>query len=146
MKLVLTNLNGLHSDLIKEFEIGKEYEVSMPYTGIYVINNYTVSLSNFESPSQRFARLIPNAKKVVISNKTQGYSVDLLQTEKYLIVYSHSKGNHWNISGNHFKYYHDINTGEYIPEQIVENRNDKILIKQKMLKAELQALNSLVIR
>jgi hypothetical protein len=149
MKLVLKNIDKLDPNYFKPEDIGKELEVKSFFGNTYTTVNEDgtpgayLTLDNCEKPSERFARLMKTATRVIISGKTKGYSVDLLQTEHYLVMYSHSKGNHWNIFGNHYKYYHDIDTGEFIPDNLVKYSSEPYLIKQKMLKAELQQLQKI---
>lgn len=45
------------------------------------------------------------------------YSIDILQTENYLIIHVHSRGSHWNLGGNSYKYYHSILSGLFIPDE-----------------------------
>jgi len=84
-------------------------------------------------------------KKLIVDNKLTGYDVvvyspggwnhaitDIIRTESYLIVYSHTRGNHWNIGGNHYKMWYDINTGKKITEGIVKEKEiskDRLLMK-----------------
>lgn len=99
---------------------------------------HSVNITDFETPTQRLTRLCKTSSKVVISKPTKGVTVDVLQTNSYLIVYSHTRGNHWNISGNHYKYYHDINTGEYIPEHLC--KQEKTILKSRLLMADFRAI------
>lgn len=84
-------------------------------------------------------------KKLIVDNKLTLHDVvvyspgganhaitDIIRTESYLIVYSHTKGNHWNIRGNHYKTWHDINTGKYISEGYHKEKElskDRLLMK-----------------
>lgn len=81
-------------------------------------------------------------KKLIIDNKLTHREVtiyspggwnhtitDVIQTENYLIVYNHSRGNHWNMGGNHYKMYHDIKTGK----QTLLQPNEKEISKDRML-------------
>lgn len=77
-------------------------------------------------------------KKLIIDNKLTYREVtiyspsgwnhtitDIIRTENHLIVYNHSRGSHWNMGGNHYKMYHDINTGKQVPTQPVEKEISK---------------------
>jgi hypothetical protein len=43
------------------------------------------------------------------------YKVDILRTDNYIIVHAYNKPSNYNMKGNNYKFYHSINTGEYIP-------------------------------
>ena len=65
----------------------------------------------------------------------------------FIIVYYHTRGNHWNISGNHYWYFHDIKTGEFISEaNLTREQYDqrrKPLSKCKFLAADFKELNKI---
>lgn len=131
MKLICKNTDGVFPGII---EVGKQYEVSEPYKGCYTVGEYSVRLSNFESLAEMATRLALLPNKMIFSKPTTGLTVELLLTESYLICYSHTKGNHWNISGNHYKYYHDMVTGEFVSEYTA--KKEPVLLKQRLLKAD----------
>lgn len=116
MKVVIKNTDGI--DPRHGFCIGQEIEVvgESSYSKEYLCINSLDIIPKIciESPIDRLSRLAKTASKMLISIPTKGYTVDVVQGDNYLVVYSHSKGNHWNISGNHYKYYHDVNTGEFL--------------------------------
>lgn len=132
MKLLCINTNNTLPGLL---EPGIEYEIIERWSGCYMVNDLSVSLSNFEGVKDRLKRLAIKAHKIVLATPSKGVTVDLLLTDKYIIVYGHTKGNHWNISGNHYKYYHDINTGEFISDQNVE-KHAKPTLKERLLMAD----------
>lgn len=86
-------------------------------------------------------RFINSGNKVFLSKPTTGVTVEILVTEQHLVIYSHTKGNHWNIGGNHYKYCNDINTGEYMP---VFYSNDKPILKQRLLMADYKRLSKII--
>lgn len=120
--------------------VGEEYNITERWTGCYVVNDRSVSLSNFETPLQRLTRLAETAVKMVIVHKAKGHSVDLWQTDLFIILYSHSKGSRWNIGGNHSFYAHDINTGEFVAS--ANSFTGKGHIKQKLKVADIANLES----
>lgn len=132
MLLRCTNNTGIDPII----EPGKDYEVFERWPGYYEVDNIPVKLSNFETPLERFKRVSVNSVKKIIPSKRQGETVELLQTSTKLVFYSHTRGNHWNIGGNHWYYSHDVNTGEYINDM----PGEKPLLRQKLLKAELEEL------
>lgn len=143
MKLLCTNTNNCHPDSI---QVGNEYDLKERWKGCYSVEingiEYYCSLSNFEGPKDRLIRLAQTSSKVISSKPGTGTTVEILATENYLVVYSHTKGNHWNICGNHYKYYHDFNTGEFISECDVKNEN--VLIKERLLMADFKKLHSII--
>lgn len=118
--------------------IGKEYNIYTRYGCLlFELDNgieTTMPPYAFECAIRRFESKIKTASKFILQ-KPGGTPprtmVDLLVTEKYFIVYSHTKGTHWNISGNHHRYFHDINTGEFICGDPPFNKND-VLLKQQI--------------
>lgn len=129
MKLLCTNTDNTLPGLL---EVGNEYELHECWAGCYEVNNNPVSLSNFEGVKDRFKRLSMKANKIILAIPSKGVTVDLLITDRYIIVYGHAKGNHWNVFGNHYKYYHDVNTGEFIPDHNVIN-HEKPKLKERFL-------------
>lgn len=132
MKLLCINTENTMPGLL---EMGVEYEITERLAGIYEVNDKSVSLSNFEGVKDRFKRLAMKANKIVLATPSKGVTVDILLTDKYIIIYGHTKGNHWNIAGNHYKYYHDINTGEFVSDQNVE-KHTKPTLKERLLMAD----------
>lgn len=132
MKLLCINTDNIIHGTI---EVGKEYSITQVYNSWYEVNGITVSLNNFESVKAKAKRLLKTANKVIIPLPTKGVTVDILLTDNYIILYSHTRGNHWNIFGNHYKYYHDINTGELIPDNSVQ-QPQKTLLKERLLMAD----------
>lgn len=135
MKLTCINTEKLPANIL---EVGKSYDIKEPYKGVYVVNingnECSVNLSNFESPFDIIYRLCLTADKIIISKPGQGTTVDLLLSESYICNYSHTKGSHWNLGGNHHKYYHDINTGNYLNSDTV--KQEPVFIKQRLLMAD----------
>lgn len=129
MKLLCVNVNNVFPGLL---EVGREYEINEWGSGCYEVSNRPVSLSNFEGIKDRFKRLAINANKIILAAPSKGVTVNLLLTDKYIIVYARTKGNHWNIFGNHSKYYHDINTGEFIPDHNVQ-KHETPKLKERLL-------------
>lgn len=132
---------------LPNFTVGKEYIINEPFTGWYTCVNdneivCSVVLQSFESIKDRFAGL--PAKKKIIVRPCKGHTVDLLLTDKYFIVYSHTKGNNYNISGNHWKYYHSNTTGEFIPdhELPVAAFSERTILKERILVADYNRLNN----
>jgi hypothetical protein len=131
MKLSCTNNEGvIHGALI----VGQDYTLTQVYNNWYEVNGISVTLKNFESLKDRVKRLFATSTKIILPAPTKGVIVDILLTDKYIILYSHSRGNHWNVFGNHYKYYHDIDTGELIPDQLIQPY-DKFL-KARLLMAD----------
>lgn len=120
--------------------VGNSYELTEPYKGCFMVNNCSVRLSNFESPIDIINRLVSVSEKMIISEPKQGLTVELLITDNYLVCYSHTKGNHWNIGGNHYKYYHDLNTGNYISVFDVNPEKENVYLKCRLLKADYKRL------
>ena len=138
---ILKSLEGLHPN--SELVAGKEYLIQPSgYGDSFRINGEFISPKNLESPKERFLRLIQTASKFIVPVPSKGNTVDILQTKSYLILYSHSKGNHWNICGNHYKYFHDVYTGELILINEVTNPGEKVIWKERVLKVEALKMNS----
>jgi hypothetical protein len=140
MKLLCVNTNNI---LPGQLQIGIQYKLKQRWNSIEFliaeINGKQIDciLQNFEGIKDRFFRLCKTSEKVIFSKPGNGYTVALLLTNNYLIIYSHSKGNNYNVWGNHFKYYHDINTGEFITEDNVNLENEKqIFLKERLLIAD----------
>lgn len=134
MKMILKRAQN-NIKLIEE----KEYSLRPTFSDLYYEvdvdgQSYTLHIEQFESPIERFKRISVTAKKVLIP-RISGNQVHVLMTESYIIFYSHTPGNHYNICGNHYKYYHDINTGEFIPEHLC-NAKESIIMKERLLKAK----------
>lgn len=136
MKLRCINTDGTIPGLL---EIGKVYDISEPYKDWYMVNDCSVKLSNFETPIDILEAMIRTGNKVILSKPGKGYTVEILLTDTYLIVYSHSKGNHWNISGNHYKYYHSREKQKFVPDKEVYIPG-KVLLKQRMLLPDFKRL------
>jgi hypothetical protein len=142
MKALLKNLIGV--DPRYNYQAGIEIEIHRAsYSEDYMISKdgCYIPMGAIEGPIERFTRLAATASKVIVSVPTKGYTVDVLQTESYLVMYSHSKGNHYNVFGNHYRYYHDVNTGEYIREDLT--KNEKVEWKQRLLKAVAQKIQQI---
>lgn len=126
------------------------YDLTADMFGMYMakLNDHEiyVCIDDFQPPSEMFKMLLPKVNKAIIITPTQGQTVDLLLTENYFIVYAHTKGNHWNVWGNHYKYFHDINTGEFIPDSHlpISAFKEKTIIKERLVKKVAQKLNSLI--
>lgn len=140
LKLFCKNTDGVQPDLLT---IGKEYEIAEPFNGYYMVNDYAVSLSNFETPLEVLTRLASIAKKIILSKPCKSYTVELLITDNYIIVYSHSKGNNWNICGNHYRYFHDLRTGEFLGDY--STIKEKPHLKQRLLKADYIKLQNILV-
>jgi len=140
MKLLCINTEGTRPGLL---EVGKKYKLTERYKDCYMIGEDSVRLSNFESPLQMLKRLCRTANKMILSKPVQGTTIDILLTDKYIVCYSHTKGNHWNISGNHYRYYHDIDTGEFIPEHETDPAHRKPLLKERLLVADFKELQKI---
>lgn len=82
---------------------------------------------------------------MLVSRPNKGQIADIIITDNYLILYYHTKGTHWNIGGTHYKYYHDINTGEFIPDQKlpVESYKEKVISKERFLVSDYSKIKSL---
>lgn len=134
MKVLVKNLEGC--DPRFNLKVGDEIEVfknSYSDSGVRYKYGY-LPIEAIETPIERLERLAKTANMILISVPRKGYTVDVLQTEFYLIVYSHSKGNHWNVWGDHYKFYHDVNTGEYLGLDTAF-KDEKIEWKERLLKA-----------
>lgn len=129
---------------------GQSHDIKQYYPGCWIISGsdeapsphiVSARIEEYETPTERFVRLAATANKFIASRPTTGVTVEVLRTENYLIVYSHTKGNHWNISGNHYYYSHNASTGEFIPEH--ECKKEPTLLKSRLLKADYQKLVSI---
>jgi hypothetical protein len=89
-------------------------------------------------PKEILFELVAKAEKMLLVRPEVGLTVDILLTEKYLVIYAHSKGSHWNIGGRHYKYFHDLTTGEFIPDGLLPSgsRSATILSKERFLVAD----------
>jgi len=132
-------------------KIGVDYKLIEKWknSGCYVViiaeNEINVSLKNFETLNNRLLRLSKTSDKTIVTKpggKYTKYTVELIATDNYIIVYSHSRGNSYNISGNHHKYYHDENTGEFLNESLVNN--EPSLYKEKFLLSDFNAIHSVL--
>lgn len=129
---------------LPEFTLGKLYELTWKSWAWMAIDNKgmecPVELSSFESIKERFASLNPS--KRVVGKPHKGYTTDLLLTDNYFVYYQHSKGNYYNVFGNHYKYYHDVNTGEFISEGELPASafKEKTLIKERVIIADWNSL------
>ncbi len=91
---------------------------------------------------QQFEEKIKTASKFIIVEPGGTYpkkQVDLLLTEKYFIVYSHTRASSYNIGGSHYYYLHDLN-GEFV-ESCNGLGGMKILSKERLLKADFKRLS-----
>lgn len=97
------------------------------------------------TPKEVLLSVVGTATKMILSRPVAPYRVDLLLTENYLIIYTHSKGNHWNISGNHYRYWHDIKTGEFISEGHLPSgySKERIIAKERFLVADYEMCKKL---
>jgi hypothetical protein len=133
MKLTLKNS-------LTAYTVGKIYELTYKGWAWMAIDNNGIEnpmdLNNFESIKERFASL--NPLKRLTSKPSKGYTTDLLLTENYFVYYVHSKGNHYNVFGNHHKYFHDVNTGEFIPDSQLPASAfaEKTIIKERVIIAD----------
>ena len=112
-----------------------------PY-GIELENTEVIfGMDYFLNPTEMllwYNQKYPN-KKIIIpkpGGKHTRYNVEVLQTtNNELIVYAHSSGNHWNISGNHCFYKHIINNEiEYIDSYGIDHKT--ILHRSKLLMSD----------
>lgn len=138
MRLQCINTNNVYPGTLI---IGNEYEITQMYPGCYTVDGVSVYLSNFESIMNRFKRLAKTANKISLLAPTKGTTVELLLTDKYIIVYAHTKGNHWNICGNHYRLYHNAETGEYVSEPTEGN---KYILKERLLMKDYNELTRIV--
>jgi hypothetical protein len=96
-----------------------------------------------------FKQVVKTADKVVIPRFDSSYQYYLLTfrakdgTTRYSI-HEYSKGNHWNISGNHYHYLHDFLTGNFL--FMVKGINSDITGKIRLLKEDIEELQQLAIR
>jgi hypothetical protein len=142
LKLILKKPAAYAPELLT---VGNEYELTERWPGFFTLyidgKEIQANLEDFENPLDIFTKMVTAGNKTVFSGPRQSERVDLLLTENYLIVYSHSKGNHWNICGNHYRYYHSLKTGCFVSEQ--EAKNEPTIIKQPFLKADYVKLSKL---
>jgi hypothetical protein len=120
------------------FTVGNTYTLTERWTDYFMVqlqeHEICVKLSDFQTPLELLFELAATSPKLIVTGPDKTYRVTLELTESYIVVYSHSKGNHWNISGNHYKYYHSRTTGEFISESLV--KKEPVIIKQALLKAD----------
>jgi len=125
---------------------GNEYEIAKcRWPGYYLIgdpqygNNHAIT--DFETPLLKFTRLIAAAEKVVIPSFDRAFRVYFEMTSSYLIFYSHKPGNYYNLSGRHYRYYHDGVTGNFIAEEYT--KREEVIFQQRILKADLLQLQAI---
>lgn len=142
MKRICINTKGTEPGFLIE---GQEYDLKELYygRGLYSVNDTPVSLDNFESLVTTLLRFSETSPKMILTKPTRGVTVDILLTDSYIIVYSHTKGSHSNIFGNHYRYYHNNNTGEFIPEHLTTK--EPVLLKQRLLMADFNKIEKNII-
>lgn len=136
MKLKCVNTEGVMPGLL---EVGKVYDILERWKGVYMVNDFSVNLSNFETPLDILEDMIRQGGKVLLT-KPSGQTVDLLLTDNHLIVYGHTKGNHWNISGNHYKYFHSRESKSFVSDNV---KQGEVRLKQRLLMPEFKRLSKL---
>jgi hypothetical protein len=125
---------------------GIEYEVTRCFLpGYYLIGDpphgIHRAINDFETPLFKFTRLMAATQKVVIPNFDRYFRFYLEMTASYLVFYAYKRGTYYNISGRHFRHYHDGVTGNFIKEE--KTNREELIFKQRILKADLLQLHAL---
>lgn len=68
----------------------------------------------FVSPADILRELKNKVGKLKIQSPSKGYTLDAMYHNDLVVLHLHSKGNHWNISGNHYFTGYNVLTGECI--------------------------------
>lgn len=88
---------------------------------------------------KEFEVLIVSANKVCIPSFSSDYRYQLIKYDMFWAVYCYSSGSRFNISGNHYYYLHELETGEF-KGSANSIKGHQIIDQTKLLKKDIERL------